>query len=323
MLFNKFPREVGPPRKIVYNIKEWLNFVNLYNGKKKAVYTSIYTFEKIEQKPVYETAILDKLFFDFDDKSCDAWKECNSLHQHLLKENIKHLIIMSGRGYHLYVFSLPLKPQNIKSCIYNSQHYFIDKLKLTVDVQVIGNPAQLARVPNTFNIKGNRFCIPITQEQFEKGDKFIKELASKQNFVKNITIGEKLFDIKQFDYQTNKFNEAVVFNNDNLDESSGNINYLKDAPLCIKNLLNEKELGWSGRYLVILYFKELGYTRQEVFKILQTHLSERKFKHCIQEERQLQYLFERNDLVFPSCDKIICDGFCHNKCEKYNNVIYK
>ncbi len=317
----KFPIEVGLPRRVVYNIREYLSFINTYNGKKRAIYQSVYSCNVIDNKANYNNINIDKLFFDFDD--IDAWEETNKLHKYCLKENIKHYIIMSGRGYHLYVFSRPDSIINTKSCIYNTQMFFINKLNLNCDKQIVGDNSRLRRIPNTFNAKANRYCIPLSQEQFEKGDKFIKELASKQNFVKNITIGEKLFDIKQFDYQTNKFNEAVVFNNDNLDESSGNINYLKDAPLCIKNLLNEKELGWSGRYLVILYFKELGYTRQEVFKILQTHLSERKFKHCIQEERQLQYLFERNDLVFPSCDKIICDGFCHNKCEKYNNVIYK
>ena len=301
-MFKKFPREVGPPRKVVYNIQEWLNFCNKYNGMKKAVYTSIYKFNIIDQvgtkpvKPEYNSAIIDKIFFDFDDKSCNAWKECNSLHQELLKDNIKHIIIMSGRGYHLYYFSSPLSSENPKSLIYNSQYHFINKLKLTVDAQVIGNPAQLARVPNTFNIKGNRFCIPLTQEQFEKEDKYCKQLASKQNFVKKISIGEKLFDLKPFDYKTNiveDINFELEF------ENSVNQNYMNNCDIKIKKLLSKKELGWRERYLVILYFREKGFTMQEVYNILKEHLSKRKFKHCIVEERQLQYLFERDDLMFP------------------------
>lgn len=324
MLYNKFPRECGPPRKVANNMNEWLKFVNIYNGKKSAVYTSIYNFKQIEIKPNYDSAVIDKLFFDFDDKSCNAWNECNKLHLDLLKNDIKHIIIMSGRGYHLYILTEEItNPQNIKSLIYNSQHHFIDKLQLIVDAQVIGNPAQLARVPNTFNIRGNRFCIPLTKNQFEKGDIYCKELASKQNFVKNVSIGEKLFNIKQFDYQTNKFNENTIFELNNINESSNNIDSLKDAPPCIKNILNNKNSGWKERYLVILYYRELGYTKQEIFNILKKHLSEHKFRHCIIEERQLQYLWDRHDLTFPQCNKIINDELCPIKCNKYNSVIYK
>lgn len=323
MLFKSFPREVGPPRKTVYNIEEWLKFVNMYNGKKKAVYTSIYKFEKIESngKPNYESAIVNKLFFDFDDKSCEGYKECNILHQFLLKEDIKHFIVMSGRGYHLYVLTNPIKPKNPKACIFNAQHNFIDKLKLTVDVQVIGNPAQLARVPNTFNTKGQRYCIPLTEEQFYKGDKYCKELASKQNFIKGTIIGNKLLDIKTFDSINNSSYENIY----KASETSINMNanYAKDCPPCILEILKRKNLGWKERYLIIIYFRDIGYTREEVCAILKQHLTEQKFKHCIVDERQLQYLFERHDLIFPSCDRIMNDRLCYKKCDKYNCVIYK
>ena len=75
---------------------------------------------------------------------------------------------------------------------------------------------------------------------------------------------------------------------------------MKNLPTSIRALLQRKNLGWNERYIVILYFKERGFTRQEVFEILKENLSERKFIHCIKEERQLQYLFERDDLMFPN-----------------------
>ncbi len=327
-MFKEFPREVGPPRKVVFNIQEWLTFVNKYNGMKKAVYTSIYTFQAIDQigtkpmKPDYESATIDKLFFDFDDKSCSAYDECWDLHIHLVEENIKHIIIMSGRGYHLYILTLPFNSRNPRSCIYNAQHHFMDKLNLNVDSQVIGNPAQLARVPNTYNIKGLKFCIPLTQKQFEKGDEVIKQLASKQNFVKNIIIGDNLFDLTKFDYQSERFSEKAFFDIDAF-EDSYNADYARDCPNCIKSIICQDNIGWKQRYLLILYFRELGYTMQEVYNILKEHLSENKFKHCIKDERQLQYLFGRQDLIFPKCSNIMIDGMCPGKCEEYENVIYK
>ena len=323
-MFKEFPREVGPPRKVVTDMKGWLTFINRYNGMKKAVYTSIYTFKNINEKkkPDYDSAIVDKLFFDFDDKSCNAYDECWDLHVHLVEENIKHIIIMSGRGYHLYIFTLSLNPNNPKSCIYNAQHHFIDKLNLIVDGQVIGNTAQLARVPNTYNLKGKKFCIPLTQEQFEKGDEFIKQLASKQNFVKNIMIGNNHFDLTKFDYQSERFSEKAIFDIDAFEDSC-NADYAKNCPNCIKNILSQDKIGWKQRYLLILYFREMGYTVQEVYNILEECLSKSKFKHCIKDERQLQYLFGRQDLIFPKCSNIMNDGMCPGKCENYENVIYK
>ena len=152
------------------------------------------------------------------------------------------------------------------------------------------------RIKNTYNIKAKRFCIPLTKEQFIAGDDIIKFIAIKQHFINNTAIGNKLFNIQKFDHKLEKFDNVI--NNSNF-KSSSNRDYINYCDVFIKNLLMNKELGWNDRFLVILYFKEKGYTREEVFEILKENLSERKFVHCIKEERQLQYLFERDDLMFP------------------------
>ena len=305
-------------------MKEMLRFINLYNGKKKAVYTSIYMFENINEnwKPDYDSAVIDKIFFDFDDKSCNAYEEAQKLHLHLWGNNLKHTIVMSGRGYHVYVYTKPYKVINKKSCIYNAQHHFIDVLKLTCDPQVVGNPAQMARIPNTYNIKGGRFCIPLTNEQFKQGDDFIKYIAKEQNFTKDIFLGgNELLDIKEFDVVTEKFADHSIFEGSN--DIDLNADYVKHAPFCIQQILKNPNPGWKERYMLILYYRDMGYSRDEVMNILKENLGERKFVHCVYEERQLQYLFSRHDLTFPCCDKIIQDGFCTGKCKNYNKVIYK
>jgi len=102
MNLNNFPREVGSPRKTVYSKKELLDYINLYNGRKNAIYSSIYYFDTvtITNRPDYETAVIDCLYFDFDDKDCDAYNEVKKLHLFCKDKNIKHKINMSGRGYH-------------------------------------------------------------------------------------------------------------------------------------------------------------------------------------------------------------------------------
>ncbi len=327
-MFEEFPREVGPPRKLVKSKKEYLEYVNLYNGKKRAIYTSIYMFkdfETINYKPyiksIYKTAVIDKIYFDFDFKSCYAYKECMKLHKECMKENLKHTIIFSGRGYHLYIFTKPKTLTHKKESIKGAQEYFVNKLNLTVDKQVIGNIAQLARIPNTFHIKANRFCIPLSKEQFEEGSQPVKLLSYKQNFIKNYIIKGNLLDISKWDVESEDIiidlpTPKILFN------PNTNTN-MKDVPLCILRLLDKKNAKWKERYLLILYFKEKGFLKEEVFQILKNHLSPAKLKHCIKDERQLQYLFGRNDLLFPSCKNIKNDGFCPKKCDLYEKVVYK
>jgi hypothetical protein len=88
---------------------------------------------------------------------------------------------------------------------------------------------------------------------------------------------------------------------------------LKDVPSFICKLLDKKTSNYKERYLIILYFKECGYTKKEIYEILKQYLTPKKFHHCICEERQLQYLFDRNDLVFPSLDNIKKMGIEVNK----------
>lgn len=325
MLFKGFPREVGPPRKIVNNKTEFLKYINLYNGKRKAIYTSIYQFENLCYapyiKPMYESAVVDKIYFDFDDKSCNAYENCMELHKECEKDKLRHCIIFSGRGYHLYIFVKKKDLKYKKAAVRGAQEYFINKLKLIVDKQVVGNIAQLARIPNTFHIKAKRFCIPLTREQLEKGIDYIKALANNQNFVTNTIMGRKLLDISKWDKElSGNINLKVPKINSKYLKS---LNLTKDIPPCLSILLKKKNMGWKERYLIILYFKEKGYAKEEVFQILKKHLSERKLKHCIKEEKQLQYLFGRDDLLFPSCENLISEGVCPGKCKFCGKVVYK
>ena len=311
-----------PKRKICNNKQEFLKIVNANNGIKKAIYRTIYNFEKMNgNKPDYNTAIIDKIFFDFDGEN--SWQEANKLHQELKKENLKHRINMSGGGYHIFLFTNNYIPKNPKSCLYNAQIYFINKINLNCDKAIIGDIARLYRVENTYNAKRKRFCIPLKESEFEKGDEYCKELAKKQHFIKPEIIGEKLLELKKFDFNSKEDTNVLL---EKLESTSSENVIARWISPCIKELLKKKDLNYKERYLVILYFKESGYTKKEVLKILKEHLSEKKFKHCIFEEKQLQYLFNRDDLMFPSCEKIKKDGYCVDgeECStKRNHNIYK
>jgi hypothetical protein len=334
MKFYTFPREMGLPRTIAYNLKEYLRFINLNNGKRGAVYTTIYHYNAIDEstrftKPIYETAVIDKMFFDIDNKDCNPYDEAKKLHNYCKKENLKHSIVMSGRGYHVYIYVKTEEITYKKTTLKSAQLDIINKIGLICDHQVIGDICRLTRVPNTYNMKGKRFCIPLNERQFLTGDDNIKKHAVKQNFIKDIFIGEKLFDLKQFDIKPEEtFNLDLPTTNNKVFFSIGVIKSSRETklgklPICIQSILNNPESNYKNRYLAILYFKEKGYTREEVLKILQDFLTPKKFNHCIYEEKQLQYLFNRDDLIFPTCEKINNDGQCPGKCEFYGECVYR
>jgi hypothetical protein len=310
--------EAGLPRKIFTDEKEFLKFVNQNNGIKNAIYRSLYNFKDTmlrhgKEIPNYETAIIDKVMFDFDDRECDdkAWEECNKLHQELCKEKIRHKINMSGRGYHLFIITTADDLKNPKSALYNVQKYYIDKLKLKCDEVIVGNLAQMCRVANTYNAKAKRFCVPIIEVDFEKGDEYCKNFGLNQHLrtYRAFMGGDNLLNLKPYDKETER--DCVVI--ENLNQSSSENIVLKGVPSFITALLEKKTSNFKERYLIILFFKESGYTREETYEILKKYLSPKKFHHCIYEERQLQYLFERNDLVFPSLDTIKKMGIEVNK----------
>ena len=66
-------REFGIPARIArcYEVKDLENQIKKYNGKKNC-YTSVYVFddmkEKDSKKTNYESAMLNTIWFDFDDK---------------------------------------------------------------------------------------------------------------------------------------------------------------------------------------------------------------------------------------------------------------
>lgn len=317
-----FPREVGAPRKVVYGRQEYLDYINLYNGKKKSIYNSIYHFDIVNYKPEYDSAVLTCLFFDFDDKDCDSYKEIKKLHDYCFGKNIQHKLVMSGRGYHCYIITETYRANNTRDTIYNAQHFFIDMLDLDVDPHVIGNPAQLSRVINTWNGKwegdGDRFCIPITKEQFDKGDDYIKQLSNKQNFVNNIICDNK-FILNNYDFAINSFENDSSIKPVDIKLENTNIPF----PPCLVNIIKRGNMRWKERYLLILYMKEMGYSITNAYEILNTVCSSKTFNHCVNEEKQLQYLYERNDLTFPCCNKINMDGYCPGKCTQFDKVVYK
>ena len=305
----------------MYNLDEFIKDINLCNGK-KSIYTTVYHFEKINnsgyRKLDYDSAVIDKLFFDFDDDDC--LDEVRRFHEHCVKENIMHTMLFSGGGMHFYVFVKKANITNKKECLFNMHKHFIDELGLNVDHHITGDLARLTRVPNTYNNKRRRFCIPLEKKDLNLTLEEIREKAKTPTDNGCYHYGVRKLNPDDFD---NKIIVDIKYEFKEADETQLKEDANEKMPPCIRALLNNPDATYKERYLIIMYFKEMGYSKKEIEAILEKSLAPAKFVHCMKHERQIPYLFRRDDLMFPTCENIAKDGFCPFKCKRYNKVVYK
>ena len=307
-LYQKFPRQLATPtRKVVSSQEEMLEIVNKYNKLKVCrIWVSIYNYFSKEQN--VNTIDVDKVFLDFDNDKTMFTDVC-VMHDFCLKNNYRHIMFFSGRGFHFYLMTKNYENlKNIKEAISNTQQYFVKTLNLTPDPTCIGDYTQVAGFPNTLNTKRRRFCIPIDETDLANGYDFIREKALEQNF-KFRWYGWELYDISKHDGQINGEIELVKLTADQRRAIDKN-KILKELPKCLSRVLTKEHTGWRDRFLVVCYLRDTGYMRSEVIELLRDFLSSRDFKHCTQEERQVDYLFRRQEILFPNCDSLRHEGYC-------------
>jgi hypothetical protein len=137
----------------------------------------------------------------------------------------------------------------------------------------------------------------------------ICKIAEKQQF--NVgTIGEGTWDIRKFDTgRREKVNHS--FTNYSIPMIT-DLNI--EAPNCVKRMLSTKTLSWKHRGFLITWLRDAGFVYEEVVEILRKSLTPEKFVHCIKDELQISYIFNRRmmNMYFPRCETIISEGFCRN-----------
>jgi len=323
-LIENFPREVGSPTRILVNTKqEFYDYINKYNGIKN-IYFALY---QCDNEKKYDTAHIDKIYFDLDPVETDPEKCCldaKHLHNHLLDENIKHVMLFSGGGFQVFIFTKNFKHlKNSKQTVFNCQDHYCRLLEIDLDKQVKGDVARLARVPNTFNVKRRRYCISVSREDLEQGYDYIRKKAFKQHF-KMYVYGKLRLDIKRFDGQIS-YNVDVMDIDEDVKIKIDKNKFLKTLPPCISSGLACREPRWRQRFLIITYLREKGYTFSETIQILKEYLKPTKFKHCMQIEHQPKYIYKKGDISFPTCERIKKEGFCPelDTCDKIKDLYWK
>jgi hypothetical protein len=340
-MYGKFPRQIGIPNRYPINdINDFVSFVDKWQGKVR-IFSSIYNYTANEDID-NENLEISKLFFDFDSENC--YDNVILFHCYLMEKNLKHIMLFSGAGFHVYVFTKNYESlKNKKDALFNAQHFLAKELNFKVgdseqadiDEHIIGDVARIATLLGTWNTKRRRWCICVTEGMLSKGYQFINEYAKKQRLSYNF-YGKELIDMSQFD--TNKPQHIEAFHADpKIKLTIDKDEFLKQLPPCIANMLLMKHLGFKRRGYVILYFRDMGYLMNETISILEKYLQPSEFIHCTTKriapgykevgEEQVQYFYKtyiRNKINFPGCWKLKKYSECpkEGECEE-GKKIYK
>ena len=156
-------REFGIPARIArcYNVDQLEQKVAQYNGK-KSCYTSVYVFDdsvdKVEGKANYDSAVLNTIWFDFDDEK--NVKKCLMDVRRFIRQYCKpngiipRIYLTGGKGFQMNIdlySHVDLSDTMKRDMLRNYLTFIKKKYKLkTLDQACINNSvACLRRIPNT------------------------------------------------------------------------------------------------------------------------------------------------------------------------------
>ena len=297
------------------------------NGSRKEMYLSVYDFN---DEVVKENIIIDKIFIDFDPEKNDEgeiideekpFENCKKVAKYLKEKGVSFYVRFSGRGFHLYIRTLPHNYEhNINSKIKQYVNDLMNTTDATCDRQVVGDLRRMSRIINTINKRTNLYCIPLTYDALMNCsyDK-IKDVAEKKSFSgsDNINYG---YAVDLSDVVVQKAHNYIYNKQQNINHSLSNTQI--PLPPCLSILLNKPDINYRERFMIIVYARDMGYTVDEVENFIEENLSEEKSFHCLHEENQVQYLFDREDILFPECNSLRNEGFiCTEECNGVNLYI--
>ena len=360
MILEKFPIILRPPtvisNTIIHTEKQFLEFVNKFNGKKD-IFVNLYYYtksgccssffyfdesnekyicskcKKVIERLDLTSFIIDSVVFDLDPKPITfknkqkEWMKAKKFWRHF--KDYERYIVKSGKGFHFYVRTIPLREKDFvfgaKNAIKNFQIQTEKTLGAT-DWITHGDTSQMIRVPGTYNVRSGLFCLTLELENLKLVYKELDKLAEQQPLMKMKAISEgKRLDLREYDEKISEedfIHEGELVTDFDLSEDemeniikilkSYHVNYDKLAQ-CVRTMMGNNFLDWRQRFLLINIMKNLGLSEQDTEKLMSVVLwtepdpknpDERKrynwAEHCIQKERQIYYIYHKSYGI-PSC----------------------
>jgi len=337
-LFATLPRECGKykdycqyPSDINYVIKKHNGYSDCYIGLYQLPRNEV-KHRGLHEVRSYKCAVIDKLFFDLDRDN--AWDIIKIMHIRLIEEDIKHTIILSGGGFHLYVFTKlftidDIKEQNyktessLKRILRNAQEYLLNlinkplQLKITVgdahhadlDRQTFGDLSKQPRVPNCWHPKRKRYSIPIIESDFELDFEKLCLIAQQPRSVYQ-SFGTKLIDMSIYVNKATQCDYVMPVVKD-IHINIKDHNIIKLLPLFIQNLLNNHIDGHQARYLTEVSMRVRGFSKNMAIDICEAYWCDAKFKHALYGHgiNEFENIWARQDLFFPNWGTLTKQGW--------------
>lgn len=298
--------------RIPYTDDEEIKSIIRLNGHRKEIYLSVYSYSG---EPDKRNVNVNQIFIDFDPEKDDdgniideykPYFDCQKVAKYLKDNNISFFIRFSGRGYHLYVLTKHHEYSHdlnlrIKQYIRNLEA----ELGIKPDYQVAGDLRRMSRALNTVNSRTNLFCISISYNELTLlSHDEIKTLAKNVIRYNDVVYSGELVDLNNIEVKTDNF----IY-----DEKQSINTYRKidvKLPPCLVKLLDNPDIGYRERFLIILHLRELGYSINDVEDFIKDNISEEKAHHCLYEENQVESIFNRHDILFPECNTLKREGYC-------------
>lgn len=257
-------------------IKKYHGTVNLY----ETVFT--YKYKSDDGRPVYNTAIIDKLFFDLD--SDNSLENIKKFHLSLLKQDIKHCLVQSS---YLRFYVLPETEidelDNKKAALLGIMKDLADKAGLTygdahssdLDITSFGDVSRLMAVVGTWKTKRNNWVSYLKSEDL--GDIKVLEHRTKFPLREPVNYGNKFLSLKPFDCEPEiDYSKRLMALPESDFEFEFNDKAVEILPPFLKKILtNYKGYGdnYSNRWRVVIYMRDKAYPRNAAEKICQEYFS--------------------------------------------------
>jgi hypothetical protein len=315
IFFEGFPKEFGYKRVPVQTKEEMYDLIEMYNGK-DSLYCTIFRYMWRETdlglKPIHDTVTIPAIYIDLDEWG-RSYDDMVNLHLWCKARSIKHFVLFSGRGYHVFIF-LKQGLKNPSNALYSFSNYLEQKLDGIYDNTAKGNIAKLSRIPWSYNLKRGAYCNPLREDQLlDSSYEEHFKLSQKQQFI-NPTIGHKLLDISKFS-EEKVFSKYKLSLDDNqevvgsvIEAVEKGVLFYDKMPPCIDVMLKEGKLNYEGRSMVIKYFSTYGYSLGQMKEMFRHSLNPETYKHAI--DTHIEVMYKNGFKKELSCNKVKTAGMC-------------
>ena len=334
-LIPTFPRQISfPERYTCKTEEEFYKKINSYNGIKNKIYFSLYKCNEAGRflEDEFKTDI-DKVSFDLDSKTCI--NNSKRLSNYCMKDNYRHCLIFSTGGLWVHIKTKNYKNlKNPKQALRNCQEFIASEIEISkeekdakkddYDFHIVGNVAQVARMPGTMDTFRGLYAQSITREDLTTME-HLKSLGKIQR-MKIHWYGTGAIDISKFDCEPDEDIEIPELDIDFVVDDK----LLEKLPPCVQKCLLKIPLKGHNQFWVwtTIYLKEMGLSRASIKKLLKPYLEKNQrtdgmgsndWIHYVKHDHLPDSVF-RAGYFFPKCEVLFKNGFCPGKCKHYNNL---